>query len=75
MKEGRSPQEACQDAMQMIADRYAAVGIDYMPGEKFVAINEVGEYGCVQTRTQRQPRMTVRRGAGSSVYEGGMFSR
>ncbi len=74
MKEGRSPQEACQDAMQMIADRYAAVGIDYMPGEKFIAINKGGEYGCVQTSTRRPPRMTVRSAGGSTVYEGGVFS-
>jgi len=74
MGEGRSPQEACRDAMQMIADRYAAVGIDYMPGEKFIAINKDGEYGCVQTGTTRPPRMTVRSGVGSSVYEGGIFS-
>lgn len=70
MREGRSPQDACQDAMQMIADRYAAVGIDYMPGEKFVAINKDGEYGCAQTSTQRPPRMTVRNLSGSAVYEG-----
>jgi len=70
MREGRSPQDACQDAMQMIADRYAAVGIDYMPGEKFVAINKDGEYGCVQTSTQRPPRMTVRNQTESTVYEG-----
>ena len=73
MKEGRSPQDACTDAMQMIADRYAAVGLDYMPGEKFVAINKAGEYGCVQTSTRRPPRMTVRSTVGSTVYEGGMF--
>ena len=58
----------------MIADRYAAVGIDYMPGEKFIAINKDGEYGCVQTSTRRPPRLTVRSGAGASVYEGGIFS-
>ena len=70
MREGRSPQDACQDAMQMIADRYAAVGIDYMPGEKFVAINKEGEYGCAQSGTRRAPRMTVRNQLESRVYEG-----
>ena len=56
----------------MIADRYRAVGLDYMPGEKFVAINRDGEYGCVQTNTRRPPRMTVRNQSGSAVYEGGI---
>lgn len=73
MGEGRSPQDACRDAMEMIAARYRAVGLDYMPGEKFVAINKDGEYGCVQTTTRRPPRMTARNSAGSTVYEGGMF--
>jgi hypothetical protein len=41
----------------------------------FVAINKEGEYGCVQTRTQRLPRMTVRSSTGLWVYEGGIFSR
>ncbi len=74
MKEGRSPQDACTDAMQMIADRYAAVGIDYMPGEKFIAINKDGEYGCVQTSTNRPPRMTVRSPSGSTVHEGAIYT-
>ena len=73
MGEGRTPQDACQDAMEMIANRYRAVGLDYMPSEKFVAINKDGEYGCVQTSANRPPRMTVRSGAGSVVYEGGIF--
>ena len=46
MREGRSPQEACEDAIEMIVDRYRAIGSDFVPGEKFVAINKAGEYGC-----------------------------
>ncbi|MCK7530700.1 MAG: hypothetical protein MZV63_06485 [Marinilabiliales bacterium] len=42
---GRSPQEACEDAIRMIVDRYRAVGLDYVPGEKFVAINRAGRGG------------------------------
>ena len=43
MKEGRSPQEACFDALEMIAERYRAVGLDYMPGEKFVAFEQMSD--------------------------------
>ena len=70
MKEGRSPQEACLDAIHMIDDRYQAVGIDYKPGEKFVAINKDGEYGCAQTSGNNPPRLTVRNAAGTSVVDG-----
>jgi N4-(beta-N-acetylglucosaminyl)-L-asparaginase len=72
LSEGRSPQDACHDAMQMIAERYRAVGLDYMPGEKFIAINKDGEYGCVQTSASRPPRMTVRNASGSTIHEGGI---
>lgn len=70
IKDGRSPQEACEDALHMIAERYRAVGLDYLPGEKFVAINKNGEYGCAATSGTRRPRMTVRNHAGTEVYEG-----
>ena len=70
MGQGRSPQDACHDALQMIAERYRAVGLDYLPGEKFVAINKDGEYGCVQTSGQRPPSMTVRNAEGSTIHEG-----
>ncbi len=70
MKDGRSPQQACDDAVNMIAERYQAVGLDYLPGEKFVAINVEGAYGCTATSGQRPPRVTVRNQSGSSIYEG-----
>ncbi|UCF19677.1 MAG: N(4)-(beta-N-acetylglucosaminyl)-L-asparaginase [Gemmatimonadota bacterium] len=70
MRDGRTPQEACDDALQMIASRYRAVGLDYLPGEKFVAINKAGEFGCSQTSGARPPRMTVTNQSGLSVYEG-----
>lgn len=70
MKDGRSPQEACVDALHMIADRYRAVGLSYLPGEKFVAINRDGEHGCATTTGTRPPRMTVRDQGGISTYEG-----
>ncbi len=70
MREGRSPREACEDAEDMIMERYRAVGLDYVPGEKFVAINKDGEYGCSSMASRGRPRMTVRTRAGLSVYEG-----
>ena len=70
MNEGRSPQEACEDALHMIVERYAAVGLDYLPGEKFVAINKSGEFGCASTSGRRNPRMAVRNQAGTNIYEG-----
>ena len=70
MKAGRTPQQACEDALEMIAERYRAVGLDYMPGEKFVAINKDGEYGCAQSRSSRDPRMTVAAEGSIEVYTG-----
>ncbi len=70
MRDGRTPQQACEDALQMIAQRYRAVGLDFLPGEKFVAINRSGEYGCATTTGRRPPRMTVMNESGRSIYEG-----
>jgi N4-(beta-N-acetylglucosaminyl)-L-asparaginase len=70
MREGRTPQQACEDALHMIAGRYQAVGLDFQPGEKFVAINNNGEYGCCSTRGRRPPRMSVMSGAGLNIYSG-----
>jgi len=70
MREGRSPQEACEDAIAMIVDRYRAVGLDYVPGEKFVAINKAGEYGCAWMALNGEPRMSVRNGGGLSIHTG-----
>ncbi len=46
MREGRTPQQACEDALQMIVARYKKVNPDFYPSEKFVAINKYGETGC-----------------------------
>lgn len=70
MANGRSPQEACDDALQMIANRYRAVGLDYLPSEKFVAINKAGEFGCTRTSGSRPPSMTVANQSGIRIYEG-----
>jgi N4-(beta-N-acetylglucosaminyl)-L-asparaginase len=70
MREGRSPQEACEDALREIDRRYAAVGIDYRPGEKFVAMSRDGEFGCAWNIGENVPRMAVMDEAGYRVYEG-----
>lgn len=71
MRDGRTPQQACEDAIDMIMDRYRAVGIDYTPGEKFVAIAKSGEYGCSSMPGGRNgARMTVRHAGGQEIYEG-----
>jgi N4-(beta-N-acetylglucosaminyl)-L-asparaginase len=70
MREGRSPQEACQDAIEMIVDRYRAVGLDYVPGEKFVAISKAGDVGCAQMGTDQPPKLTLHTASGLTVVEG-----
>jgi N4-(beta-N-acetylglucosaminyl)-L-asparaginase len=67
---GRSPQEACEDAIAMIVDRYRAVGIDFVPEEKFVALNREGEYGCAWMGIPGLPRMSVRHADGLEIYSG-----
>lgn len=70
MKEGRSPQQACLDAMQMIVDKYKKVNPEFFPSEKFVAINKKGECGCARMRGRRGARMSVRNDLGLTFYEG-----
>jgi N4-(beta-N-acetylglucosaminyl)-L-asparaginase len=76
MRAGRSPQEACEDALEMIRRKYARVNPAFMPGEKFVALNRAGEYGAAWSYEGRGvPEMTVRDAAGGSIYEGTGFER
>ncbi|MGD2123316.1 MAG: N(4)-(beta-N-acetylglucosaminyl)-L-asparaginase [Gemmatimonadota bacterium] len=70
MREGRTPQQACEDAIDMIVDRYRAIGNDFVPGEKFVAINKAGEFGCSSMPSGRNARMTVMHTGGLETYEG-----
>ncbi|MGA1977961.1 MAG: N(4)-(beta-N-acetylglucosaminyl)-L-asparaginase [Bacteroidales bacterium] len=70
MKEGRTPQQACEDALQMIIDRYRKVNPDFFPSEKFVAINKYGEYGCASMKGASKPALSVRTEAGYSKVEG-----
>ncbi len=71
MRDGRSPQEACEDAIEMIVDRYRAIGNDYVPGEKFVAINKDGDVGCASMGYGRGlPALTVHHASGLEQYTG-----
>lgn len=70
MKEGRTPQQACEDALLMIVERYKKVNPDFYPTEKFVAINKYGEAGCATMKGSRKPLMSVNSPAGYTRYEG-----
>src|SRR5665648_25675 len=70
MKEGRTPQQACEDALQMIVGRYKKVNPDFFPSEKFVAINRYGELGCATMKGKSNPQMSVRGDKGFNKYEG-----
>lgn len=70
MRDGRTPQEACEDACEMIADKYRYAGLDFIPGEKFVAINKAGEVGCARMGSDSAARLTLRDASGLSTYEG-----
>jgi N4-(beta-N-acetylglucosaminyl)-L-asparaginase len=70
MKEGRTPQQACEDALQMIVDRYRKINPDFFPSEKFVAINRNGELGCATMKGSRNPQMSVMTDKGFTRFEG-----
>lgn len=70
MKEGRTPQQACEDALRMIIARYKNVNPDFYPSEKFVAINRFGEIGCATMKGNRNPQMSTRTEKGLLTYEG-----
>ena len=70
MKEGRTPQQACEDAMKMIADKYKKVNPKFLPSEEFVAINKKGELGCTRMRGKRLGRMSVMNEDGYTIHEG-----
>ena len=71
MGAGRTPQQACEDAAAMIRHKYRNVNPDFIPSEKFVAINKAGEYGAAwMPFRDSRPRMTVASAAGVEIYEG-----
>ena len=75
MKQGKSPQEACEDALQLIVDKYKKVNPKFFPSEKFVAINKNGEYGCAAMKGRRRPGMSVMNKEGLKVHRGTILVR
>jgi N4-(beta-N-acetylglucosaminyl)-L-asparaginase len=75
MREGRSPQQACEDAIKMIVDKYKKVNPNFFPGEKFVAINKKGEYGCAYLAGSKLPRMCVANRDGINIHTGRLFHK
>lgn len=72
MKEGRTPQQACDDAVHMIAAKYKAINSDFIPGETFRAINKKGEWGCAAMLSDTKPKMSVIDAGGYRLYEGSL---
>ena len=71
MGQGRTPQEACEDACELIVQKYRNVNPNFFPSEKFVAINKDGEYGAASMGNNRgRPRMTIRNAESLQIYEG-----
>ena len=54
----------------MILDRYRRVNPDFVPGEKFVALNAEGEFGCAWMGIGGTPTMSVADSAGLRIYRG-----
>jgi N4-(beta-N-acetylglucosaminyl)-L-asparaginase len=75
MKQGRSPQQACEDALQMIVEKYKKINPDFFPSEKFVAINKKGEYGCAAMMGRKEPSMSVMNGSGFKIHSGSLFKK
>ncbi len=73
MRAGRSPQQACEDALQMIVDRYKKVNPNFFPGEKFVALNKNGEYGCSAMSGRDNPDMVVVNKSGMMIHKGSVL--
>ena len=71
MADGRTPQQACEDACAMIRRKYRNVNPDFIPSEKFVAINKLGEWGTAwMPFREGRPRITVANASGVSIEEG-----
>ena len=70
MRDGRSPQQACEDGLRMILSRYRRVNPDFIPAEKFVAVSREGEIGCAWMGIDGRPEMSVHDEAGLRPFEG-----
>jgi len=67
MREGLSPQEACEFVCRRIIDNYDG---KVFFNDKFIAVNKAGEFGCAQIRGERPPDMGVMTKNGIKPYYG-----
>ncbi len=72
MKEGRTPQQACDDAVQLIASKYKSIKSNFLPSETFRAINKKGEYGCARMVSDSKATMSVINSSGYHIHEGSL---
>lgn len=70
MREGRTPQQACEDALKLIIEKYKKVNPDFLPSEKFVAIDKHGNYGCAYMYDIKPARICVANPSGIDVHSG-----
>jgi N4-(beta-N-acetylglucosaminyl)-L-asparaginase len=70
MKQGRTPQQACEDALKMIVEKYKKVNPDFFPREKFVAINKKGDFGCSNMPGRKKATLSVINADGLKIYTG-----
>ncbi len=73
MRHGRTPQQACEDALQLIVDKYKKVNPNFFPSEKFVALNKNGDYGCASMKGKNRPKMSVMNAEGLNIRTGSVF--
>jgi len=70
MKQGRTPQQACEDALKMIVEKYKKVNPDFFPREKFVAINKKGDFVCSNMPGRKKAALSVINADGLKIYTG-----
>lgn len=71
MSEGRTPQQACEDACALIRRKYRNVNPDFIPSEKFVAMNKAGDWGAAwMPFRDSRPRVTIANASGIEIQEG-----
>ncbi|HHS12174.1 MAG TPA: asparaginase [bacterium] len=75
MKEGRTPQQACEDALKLIVEKYKKVNPEFFPSEKFVAISANGQYGCASMKGRDLPGMSVRNQSGYNIARGSVLMK
>ena len=75
LKQGVHPQQACLDACKMIQDKYQSIKNEFLPGEKFIALNVLGEYGCASMPSNEGPRMAIITKTGLKIHQGLPFNK